>query len=46
MQVFLVIITVSAALAYLGWKAYQAFFKKESKCEGCAFSKSTGLTDK
>ena len=46
MQVFLVIITVSIALVYLGIKAYKAFFSKKTKCEGCAFSKSATLTEK
>ena len=46
MQILLVIITVSAALVYLGFKAYKAFFSKETKCEGCAFSKSATLTEK
>ncbi len=40
MQTILVIITVSAALLYLGLKAYKAFFSKKSNCEGCAFSKA------
>lgn len=46
MQVFLVIIIVCSALAYLGYKAYQAFFSKKTKCEGCSFSKSAGVTEK
>lgn len=46
MQTILVIVTVLAALTYLGVKAYVAFFSKKTKCEGCAFSKSTGLTEK
>jgi hypothetical protein len=46
MQVLLVIVIVCAALAYLGHKAYKAFFSKKTKCEGCAFSKSAGLTEK
>lgn len=41
MQAILSILTVSAAVFYLGYKGYQAFFAKKSTCEGCAFSKSS-----
>lgn len=40
MQTILVILTVLAALLYLGVKAYKAFFSKKTNCEGCAFSKA------
>jgi len=40
MQLTLVIITVVSALSWLGLKFYKAFFGKETKCEGCAFSKT------
>jgi hypothetical protein len=40
MQTIFVIIAVTAALLYLGVKAYKAFFSKKSSCEGCAFSKT------
>lgn len=46
MQTILVIATVSAACSYLGWKAYKAFFAPKSQCEGCAFSKSSAITEK
>lgn len=37
MQVVLVVILISAASIYLGWKGYTHFFKKEAACESCAF---------
>jgi predicted negative regulator of RcsB-dependent stress response len=39
MQVFLVIVCILAAAAYLGWQFYQRFFKASGKCDGCAMSK-------
>lgn len=41
MQVFLVILAISAATIYLGWQAYKRFFKKETSCESCAFGESS-----
>ena len=41
MQITLVAITVFLALFYVIQKGYKAFFAKQNKCEGCAFSKST-----
>lgn len=38
MQTVLVIITISAALFYLGYEAYKRFFKKDSSCDGCGFN--------
>lgn len=38
MQTVLVILTIGAALAYLGWEAYKRFFKKDGSCDGCAFN--------
>ena len=46
MQLTLVIIMVASALSYLGLKFFKAFFSKESKCEGCAFSKTAALDKK
>ena len=40
MQVFLVLVCILAAVAYLGWQFYQRFFKASGKCDGCAVGKS------
>lgn len=39
MQVVLVIVFVSAAVAYLAWQGYKRFFKKDGGCGGCAMNK-------
>lgn len=38
-QTILVIVSIAAALYYLGKKAYALYFKKEHKCMGCAVYK-------
>lgn len=40
MQTALVIIAISLAFAYLAWQFFVRFFKKETKCESCAFGNS------
>ncbi len=37
MQTLLVIVCIATAAGYLGWQFYSRFFKKETKCDGCAF---------
>ena len=43
-QEILVVITVSAALFFLGRKFYRHFFSKTNSCEGCAVVKSMDKT--
>lgn len=43
-QEILVVITVSAALFFLGRKFYRHFFSKTNSCEGCAVAKSMEKT--
>jgi len=43
-QEILVVITVSAALFFLGRKFYRHFFSKTNSCEGCAVAKSMDKT--
>lgn len=45
MQTFLVIVAILAAVTYLTWQFYRRFFKKESKCDGCAMGKTTDASD-
>jgi len=40
MQIILTIITIAAALIYLGRQFYIRFFTKDTKCDGCAHSKT------
>ncbi|XOV66179.1 MAG: hypothetical protein ACFHU9_11130 [Fluviicola sp.] len=37
-QTILVILTLGAAVVYLGWEAWKRFFKKDASCDGCAFN--------
>jgi predicted negative regulator of RcsB-dependent stress response len=39
MQEFLVILSILAAVGYLGWFIYKHYFSKQSKCDGCAVHK-------
>ena len=41
MQTILVILIVSSAGVYLGWKFYAKFVAKQSKCDDCAVSQVT-----
>jgi hypothetical protein len=43
-QEIFVILSVGAALIYLGQKFYRYFFSKKTSCEGCAVSKSMDKT--
>lgn len=47
MQLVLVIITISAALAYLGYKVYRTWWAKSDKgCDKCAVNKPVVSTKK
>jgi hypothetical protein len=43
-QEILVVLTISAALIFLGRKFYRHFFSKTKSCEGCAVAKSMDKT--
>ncbi|MDD2984495.1 MAG: hypothetical protein PHQ74_14000 [Crocinitomicaceae bacterium] len=45
MQTILVIISILAALVYLGIKLYRAFFSKKSTCASCAFNEANQKVD-